>query len=185
VAAIVQPNFAQVAPSANEPLSLSVFGGANGTLTGLASGHNLGVTAGGDLMLHPIRWFTPAVEVRGTYPLVKGGVDGEKNILAGFRASRNYGRIMPYADILLGGGAIDYVHGYANPAGTIEYTRTSSFVLSPGVGADLSIAAHLAFKVDAQLERYDTPVTTSGRIYAEAGTIGVVYRFGPGRFRRW
>jgi hypothetical protein len=105
--------------------------------------------------------------------------------LGGLRVGRTYGRFYPYGDFLFGRGGIDYVHGYPNPQHTITYTNTSSYLLSPGVGADMSISTHLALKADAQLQRYGTPVTTSGRIYAEALTLGVVYRFDSNRPRRW
>jgi hypothetical protein len=44
-------------------------------------------------------------------------------------------------------------------------------------GLDLGLSHQFAFKMDIQLQRYATKVTTSGQIYAGAATAGLVYRF--------
>ena len=56
-------------PTAIQRMQLSAFGGATGDFTGLGGGKNVGITAGVDLAVAPVRnWLRPTVEVRGTYP---------------------------------------------------------------------------------------------------------------------
>jgi opacity protein-like surface antigen len=170
---------AQAMPAADKPFSLSAFGGANGTFTGLSGGKNLGITAGGDIGFRPYRSFYPSVEVRGTYPVHDGSVDSQENILGGFKVERYYGNFRPYVDVFYGRGKIDYKNGgYPNPAGTLLYLDSLSNVYAAGGGVDFTLTGHFALKLDAQYQHYGTPVTTSGSIYATALTIGVVYRFG-------
>ena len=46
-------------PAASRPFTLSAFGGATGTFTGLDGGKNLGITAGGDIGFKPFHYFYP------------------------------------------------------------------------------------------------------------------------------
>jgi hypothetical protein len=179
VAAIAPFAHAQANPTATQSLQLSVFGAATGTYTGLSGGRNLGFTAGVDLGFLPYRSFYPSLEVRGTYPFVKGHVDNQKNILAGLKVERHYyGRFHPYADILFGRAAIRYANGgYPNLANNFLYTETPTNVLSPGIGLDVTLSDHFALKGDAQFQRLSTPVTSSGHIYAKPLSLGVIYRF--------
>ena len=170
---------AQISPAATQPLALSVFGGFTGTYTGLEGGRNLGITAGADLEFRTRQFFSfqPAAEVRGTYALYQGQIDGQRNILGGLRETRPYGPLRVYGDILVGAGRLTYVRGIADPTGTFLYLYSSSFIISPGVGAELRITDRFAIKGDAQLQHYSIPVTPSGRIYAKPLTLGIVYRF--------
>lgn len=176
--------YAQVVPAATQTLRLSAFGGITGTYTGLDSGKNLGITGGIDLGFSPVFRFYPSLEVRGTLPMNGGHVDSQKNVLAGLRVSRPFGRLHPYVNILFGRGEIAYGNGYQVPGTPVFYTHSSSNVLSPGIGLDIDLSERFAFKVDAQFQRYPTPVTTSGHINAKAGTVGLVYRFDFNR-RLW
>ncbi|HSY35299.1 MAG TPA: outer membrane beta-barrel protein [Acidobacteriaceae bacterium] len=170
---------AQAMPAASRPLTLSVFGGANGTFTGLAGGKNVGITAGADLGFKPFHAFYPSVEVRGTYPFDDGHIDSQKNILVGPKVERYYGNFHPYVDFFWGRGKIDYLNGgFPNPSGTLLYLDSVSNVFAGGGGLDYTLTDHFAIKLDAQYQRYATPVTTSGSIYATPLTLGVVYRFG-------
>ena len=102
--------YAQATSTATQALSLSAFGGATGTLTGLPAddgtgqGRNVGITAGVDLRVGHYGSFLPSLEVRGTYPLHKGSVDSLKNVVGGLRVEHPLldGRLHPYADILFG-----------------------------------------------------------------------------------
>ena len=176
---------AQAMPTASRLFTVSVFGGATGTYTGLAGGKNLGITAGGDIGLKPFYRFYPSVEVRGTYPIDGGQVDSQENFLVGGKVERIYNSFHPYVDFFWGRGKIDYLHGgYPNPSGTLLYLDSVSNVFAAGGGLDITITDHFALKFDGQFQRYGTPVTTSGALYAKPITIGVVYRFGglfPGK----
>jgi opacity protein-like surface antigen len=176
---------AQAMPTASRIFTLSAFGGATGTYTGLAGGKNLGITAGGDIGFKPFHSFYPSVEVRGTYPIDDGQVDSQKNILFGPKVERYYGSFRPYVDFFYGRGKIDYLNGgFPNPSGTLLYIDSVSNVFAAGGGLDITLTDHFAIKLDGQFQRYGTPVTTSGSLYSKPFTLGVVYRFGglyPGK----
>jgi len=177
--AVLPAAFAQGKSTDDRALQLYAFGGATGTYTGLGNGRNFGVTAGVDVGTHTYFGVLPTLEVRGTYPFDKGGVDSQKNILAGLKVEKHYGPVHPYVDILFGRGQIAYQGtGFLSPDGTTLYQQTNSNIFSPGVGLDFDISPTLAIKADFQLQHYNVPVTTDGHIYAKPITIGVVYRFG-------
>jgi hypothetical protein len=169
---------AQAGSTASRRITPSVFAGVTGVSTGLDSGTNLSMTAGFDVDLFPNSIFHPAIEYRGTYALAKGDVDSLKNNLGGLRISRFYGRFRPYADLLAGRGETTYANGgYQVPGKLVFYTRSSSNVFSLGGGTDVLAAGHIALKLDFQIQRYSSPVTTSGHIYSETGALGLVYVF--------
>jgi opacity protein-like surface antigen len=168
-------------------LQLSAFGGATGVFTGIGLAKNLSITAGVDATFRPFFGLYPAVEVRGTYPIDRGQVDGQKNVLAGLVVGPHIGRIQPYGDILAGRGEIDFSPFYPNPADTEVYAQTASVVISPGAGVNYFLTEHFALKGDFQFQHYDSPVTTSGSVYSKAFTIGLTYRLpfgGLGHGRR-
>ncbi len=169
----------QAIPASTRPFSLSVFGGATGTFTGLDSGKNLGITAGADVNLKPFFRFYPSAEVRGTYPIDGGSVASEKNVLFGPRIERYYGNFRPYVDALYGRAKIVYENGgYPNTSLTLLYINSVSNVYSFGGGLNYTLTGHFALKVDGQFQHYSVPVNASGTIYSKAVTVGVVYRFG-------
>lgn len=174
---LLQGAHAQAKPAATQSLHLSAFGGATGTYTGFGGGRNVGITAGADLGFRPFHSFFPSLEIRGTYPVAKGKVDSQRNFLGGLQIAREYGRYHPYIDFLFGRGQINYNPGFVNVPRTLYYTQSVTNVFSPGLGVDIDLTDHFAFKADAQLQRYSIPVTTMGSIYAKAGTLGLVYRF--------
>jgi len=137
----VVPALAQANPAATQSLRLSAFGGVTGTYTGLNGGKNLGITAGADLEFRPLFTLYPSIEVRGTYPIDRGTIDSQKNILGGLKVARPIfgGRFQPYADMLFGRGQINYGPGYAVPNSPIYYTQSVSNVLSPGIGLDFRV----------------------------------------------
>lgn len=174
---------AQAAPTASRTLGLSAFAGANGTLTGLSGGRNLGFTAGADLGIRPYFSLEPSIEVRGTYPVHDGTIDAQKNILGGIKVAKRFGSFHPYGDILFGRGEIDYQgDGYNSPSGLVRYYKTVSTVLAPGAGVDLDLSPRFSLKADASFPRYSTPVTTSGKLTGTAVTGGLVYHFNFGRY---
>lgn len=168
---------AQASPTATQRIQLSAFGGVTGTYTGLNSGKNVGITVGLDFGFRPFFSLKPAIEVRGDFPFYKGSINSEQNLIGGLKMEKHLGRFHPYADFLWGRGQINYGSGYPDPNRIFEYLQSASNVLSPGGGLDLDLTDHLAFKADAQFQRYSTPVTISGHLDSKPVTVGIVYRF--------
>jgi len=178
----------QAVPTATAGVQFSTFGGVTGAYTGVGLGRNLSITAGVDATFRPLfLGLYPSAEVRGTYPVDRGSVDGQKNVLGGLVLARHLGRLQPYGDILVGRGEVDYNPPRANPTGTALYVQTGSLVISPGAGCNVQLNEHFDFKGDFQLQRYSTPVEASGSTYAKDFTLGIVYRLpfgGLGHGRR-
>jgi opacity protein-like surface antigen len=176
---------AQVAmPTASRTLQLSAFGGVSGVDTGLSSGKNLSITAGGDLGLPVWRMMRPEIEVRGTYPIDDGHIDSQKSVFGGLKVDFLLNRrLHPYGDFLFGRGEIDYGSGYLFNNEVYDLTTTN--VYSPGGGVDFDLNSRLAIKADGQFQRWGYAPTPSGTIYSKVVTVGVVYRFTFGsRFNR-
>ena len=168
---------AQAVSTASERLQLSAFAGASGVYTGINSGRNLSITAGADLSLRRYFHVNPALEVRGTYPVDNGNVDGQRNALGGLRFTGDFARLHPYVDILFGRGEIKYSPALLSPDRTFLYTQSSSSVLSPGAGLEYDLSPHFALRADVQLQRYATPVLASGHLYSKPITGALTYRF--------
>ena len=167
---------AQNAPTASQYLRLSAFGGATGTYTGFEGGKNLGITAGADLGFGYYFGLHPSVEIRGTYPIHSGGIDGERNLLGGLKIEKRFGRFHPYVDALFGYGQINYEDFFIRHyRGQFPYTQTASLVISPGVGVDMDVNHYFALKADFQGQRYSNPL--GDHPHAKALTGGIVYRF--------
>ncbi len=180
---------AQARPTATRENHISVWGGATGTWTDLRptasngqplgqEGRNLGVTIGGDFWWYSYRGFHPSVEVRGSYPIHKGGVDTLKYGLGGFRVDHRYRNWIPYVDFLGGRGQIDYQNG-GYPVGVISYISSTSTVYSFGGGTDLGITEHVSLKADYQYQIWSSPIPyTNGKQHPSVLTAGVIYHFG-------
>ena len=168
---------AQASPTATQRFQLSAFGAATGTYTGIDGRRFFGLTAGADLGLRAYFHVHPSFEVRGSYPIA-GGEIRSRNILGGLKFSHSFGPFTPYADILFGRGQINYgAAGIPNYNETIAYVQTPSNVLSPGIGVDGRISDHFDLKAEVQLQRYSTPVLSSGHAYSAPISLGVNYRF--------
>jgi len=168
---------AQASPTAIQRLHISTFAGATGTYTGLASGRNLGITAGVDIGFRSFLSLQPYIELRGTYAIDKGEVDSQKNVISGLKLAKAYGRFHPYGDVLFGRGQINYRNGFPDPRQEFAYFQSFSNVLSLGGGVDISLSDHFQLKADGQFQRYSSPVTESGHQYLKPVTLGIVYRF--------
>lgn len=178
----IQSARAQSESTASRRITPSVFVGLTGVHTGLNAGRNVSITAGVDIAFRPNSFLHPAIEYRGMYAIDRGQVDSLKSNLGGLNLFTRFGRFRPYADLLAGRGETTYgVGGYQVPNKLIFYTRSSSNVLSLGGGTDVFTNDHLALKVDVQLQRYSSPVTASGHLCSETGTIGFAYVFHVGR----
>lgn len=178
----------QATSTASATVQFSVFGGMTGAYTGLGNSRNLAITAGADVTLRSYFGVHPSLEVRGTYPVKNGRVAGEKNILGGLTVSKNFGNLQPYGDILFGRGQINFSPPLLAPTGNLYYIQSSSNVISPGAGVNYFLGNRLGVKGDFQFQRYQSPVTTSGSVYARAFTVGIVYRLnvgGIGRLRHF
>ncbi len=179
------PTESQSLPAASRPLIPSAFGGITGSYTGLLGSRNLGITAGLDLGIRPFKGFLPSIEVRGTYPLDSGAVVGEEHVEGGLRVQKRYHPFRPYADFLFGRGALNYQGGgLAVPMQAFRYLRTTSNVISPGVGVEVDTTPHFAVLFDGQAQIWSVPfdpsgaTSNAGHFTAYSGTVGVVYRFG-------
>lgn len=184
--------------TASQQLALSAFGGGTGTYTGIYGGRNLGITAGADLAFLTYRRFRPVLELRGTYPVHNGQIDAQKNFLGGVKVERDFGRLHPYVDFLVGRGQITYQRGGLQ-VGSVLFLSSTSTVFSPGVGVDFDLTPHWAIKGDFQYQHWDVPfavldgapapvtvvatpggtlqAATTGTISPRVITAGAVYRF--------
>lgn len=168
----------QAMPTAGRAAGVSVFAGVSGVYTGLDGGRNLDVTAGGDFSFLELHGVLLGVEVRGSYPIDRGKVVAEENLLGGVRFSGRVWRLRPYGDVLFGRGELNYGStGYPAPGGTLYYTLSDGTVLGFGGGADLPLSPTWSLRGDVQLDRYQAPVTTSGNVNATSITAALVYHF--------
>ncbi len=164
----------QARPTASKALDISFFGGGTGTYTELDGGRNLGITAGADFTFRELYFhLRPALEVRGTYALEQGTIDGQNSALVGPRFSRDFRRFSPYVDGFYGRGSITYPRGIV--IGNFRYDRTTSNVFAGGAGVDFHLTRRLDAKADVQFERWNTPVIPTGIIYPIPITAALVY----------
>jgi opacity protein-like surface antigen len=176
ICTLVRTAHAQAAPAGTQPLQLSAFVAGTGTFTDLEGGKNLAITAGADLTFLAFRFFRPAFEVRGTYPIDKGHISSQKNFLLGPKVEYPIGRFHPYVDFFVGRGEINYqAPGFI--LGSTLFINSNTFVYSPGAGLDYNLTHNLAVKADAQFQHWNTPVTASGAIHPTVLTVGVLYNF--------
>ena len=167
----------QAVPTAQRKLALSSFAGVSGVYTGLGGARNIDVTAGFDVGFMPHYGFYPSAEVRGSYPVVGGVLDNQRNLLVGLKVARKYAMVHLYVDLLVGRGQIKYHGGYPAQTPGLYYLQSSSNVFSPGAGLAVDLVGPFGLIADAQIPRYSTPVTTSGHLYAKVFTLGLQYRF--------
>jgi hypothetical protein len=173
-------------PTADQNIQLSVFGAASGNYTGLSGGRNLSVTAGIDLALAPWHGTRPTLEIRGIYPIDKGKIVSQKDVLGGLRLDFLLGhRVHPYGDFLFGRGQMNYtgtpcnaMGGFGYVFGNNCYQVSTTYVYSPGAGFDYDLTNHLGIKIDGQYQQWGTVPTASGKLFSTLGSIGLVYRFG-------
>jgi len=124
--------------------------------------------------------------LRGTYPIRGGRIDAQKSINIGARISREPlgsmgigGRLRPYADVLVGRGAMTYPDpGYQ--VGTFVYKQTASWIFGGGAGAEFDVVGPFSAKAEVQIQHWRTPVVTSNSALPIQLGVGVAYRFGAG-----
>ena len=178
------PSSGQSIPAASRGLIPSAFAGITGSYIGLDGGRNLGLTVGLDVGFRPFFGLLPSIEVRGTYPVDNGGVAGEEHAEGGLRVQKRFGSLHPYADFLYGRGELNYQNGgLAVPMQAFRYIKTTSNVISPGIGFEIDVSPHFAVLFDGQAQIWSVPfdpsgaTTNAGHITSVAGTVGAVYRF--------
>jgi hypothetical protein len=174
---------AQAAPTAVANIRISAFGGFSGNYTGLVLAKNGDITAGVDIGFRPFAGFYPMLEARGLYPIAKGDTVNLENAVAGIRLGRRKGPFAGYGDVLFGRGKLQYPNGYPDPTNTFDVVSNTSSVLSLGGGVDWDWTEHFGLKGDIQLQRYQTPVTTTGELFSKVFTVGVTYRLGWSKIR--
>jgi hypothetical protein len=174
---LLYPAMGQGDATAKRSLQLSVFGGANGTFTGLQSGKNLGLVVGGGLSFLSYHQWRPSIEIRGKFAVHEGTTDSQKNVVGGLRLEHKIwiGRV--YVDALVGRGELHYVQGLLTPDGNSYYTYSSSNIFSPGAGGIIDLTPHIGIFADVQLERYSVPVPAGSHIWSKSLTTGVSCRF--------
>ncbi len=198
MAFVIPAVHAQTTSTAQRRLDLSAFVLLSGTDTGLGSSpyadpngiagppsKNLTLSLGADLGFYSSHSFELQAEVRGGTPVDSGTVDGQKSILGGLRVTHEpggsgfFGRVRPYGTLLAGRGQIDYQNvGYLIP-GTL-YISNNSAVYAAGLGTEVDVTRRFAVRVDAQFQRWNTPVTADGALRVAQGGVGLVYRYGTG-----
>jgi hypothetical protein len=173
---------AQALPTAQVGIFPSAFVGASGINTGYDSGENVAITGGVDIGVYSARRFEYAVEYRGTYTVWQSGIDSEKSSYIGAVLARRQGRWHPYGDILVGRVETDFSGiGAQVPNTIVFYTKSSSNAFAGGGGANYDLGSHFAVKLDALVQRFSSPVTTSGHAYPISGTVALVYNVRPRR----
>jgi hypothetical protein len=178
IASMTRTAGAQAAPAGAQQLQLSAFLAGTGTFTDFHGGKNLAITAGGDLTFLHYSLFRPALEIRGTVPVDSGHISSQKSILIGPKVEFPLGRYHPYADFLIGRGAIDYLNGgFTVPTLGLIYLSSNSTVYSYGGGLDYNLSHSIALKIDAQYQHWDAPPADTGVIHPAAVTFGAVYNF--------
>lgn len=170
--------------TADRPIAFSFFAGGTTSFTGIQGVKNYGITGGMDVRLKQYAGFRPAVEVRGFYPVDSNSLVNHRDILAGVRIERAFGPFLPYVDGLFGRSSLHYNPYLPSPDGSFAYTRTSSNVYSPGGGLEYSLSPHYALKGDVQYQRFSTPVTDTGHVFATTVTLGVTYHLFGGEAPR-
>lgn len=179
----VHASHAQAVPTASANMTLSAFAGVSANYTGVELARNGDVTAGVDIGFRPFAGFFPALEGRAQYPIDKGVLVNQENVLAGIRLGRRKERFNPYGDVLFGRGKLNFPTGLSNPSGTFIVLSNTTNVLSFGGGLDYNLSRHFGVKGDFQFQKYDTPVTASGSVFSKVFTAGVTYRFASGKIR--
>ena len=166
---------AQEIPTREQALSLQAFGLFSYVQPHYDPANNVGGTFGADLDFRPLYFVRPSLEMRATF--ASGSNFSETTYDFGPRVELDFGRIKPYADFLIGSGAITFKQPIIYPTG--PYTHDSSIIYSGAVGADYMVTRQIAIRGEAMLQSWNlgnspsTAVIFHPRLYS----IGVDYRF--------
>jgi len=164
--------YGQARAAADRTAEISVFGGGSFYKPDYGLAGQPAYDFGADLtwFLHR-SYLAPSLELRGVVS-PKGTSVGENTYSAGLKVQHRYGRVVPYADFLMGAGTIKFT----NPQyqyGRGYYTSDNSKVYSFGGGVDVDIAWHFSAKGDFQYSHWDTGGNVTYTPVAYTG--GVVY----------
>ncbi len=175
----------QAEPTAVTHVRLSAWAGATANYTGVELARNADITAGVDISFPTLfAGFAPSLEGRGMYPVAKGNLVSQENLVGGLKLSRSKDRFHGYGDFLYGRGRLDYAQGgYPDATNTYLVLSNTSSVYSLGGGVDVDLGTHFGVKGDAQLQRYQSPITATGALYSKVFTVAFIYRVGFRRIR--
>ena len=155
---------AQASYSADRPDDLSAFIAGSRIYTDYGV-DDYGLTVGGDFSRH-FRPFAAGLEAR--YTRSNNNPTRENSFEGGVRISKNFRRLTPYADFLLGYGVIHFVTGIPG------YTHDNSVIYNPGAGLNLSVTRQFDLKFDAQ-QQYWNLGQTAGKLEPYIFSVGVTY----------
>lgn len=136
---------AQASYAATHIQNFSVFAEGTRLNPDYGSHNNYGFTVGGDYTRH-YHFLNPSLEGRISHA---GGSDvGLTSYMGGLRGSRDYGRLHPYGDILLGYGVITFTHPHG------QYLRDNSTVYGAGGGVDYDVIGNFSVKGEFQFQSW-------------------------------
>lgn len=164
----------QAVRTASKSADISVFAGYQRVHPDYGPYSSNGAMFGVDLTRYFHFPVVPSLEFRANFN--SNIAVTEHTYLVGFRAAVPFRRIVPYADILVGPGFINFPYN-------IGYTHDDSTVYSYGGGVELPIIHNVALKLDAQGQHWNTGEFT---YTPTLGSIGVAYTipFRPHLHRR-
>jgi opacity protein-like surface antigen len=167
---------AQALPTANRRAEISVFGGYMLSDLDFDGKSKDGFAFGADFTVFPHFFVDPSVEVR--YDHASIAQISEHAYLIGPRVQKDYRRVHPYANFLVGIGGIDYHPApFFDPRDTSDSGRNYSI----GGGVDFDVARNISVKVDYQQQFWnlgkDPNVTPTGDYTLSPTTLlfGVTY----------
>lgn len=144
---------------------VSIFGEGSRLSTDYGPKKDYGYTFGADYTRH-YRLLNPSLEFRVSH--ADGDNVGQTSYMGGLKGSRDYGRLHPYGDLLLGYGIITFTH----PRGT--YYRDNSIIFGAGGGVDVDIVGNFAAKAEFQYQSWKLGNANS-RLTPSLLSIGIVY----------
>lgn len=168
----------QAATTASRVIDISPFASISEVSTGIGAGRNTSITAGVSFRFERRLGLSSSAELRGTTPTSSGSIVSEKTIVGGLQLAKPVGRLRPFADILFGRGQLGYSNdGVQVPQRDIAYTKSSSNLVSPGVGVLYDINDKFSLRADLQKQYFRTPVTGSGSATSTPVIFGIAYHF--------
>jgi hypothetical protein len=164
---------AQATYTADRLDGFSIFGGVmqNNTDYGQT---NDGYFVGGDFthFVRKIKFVTPSIEFRYTNDTT--GNITESSFAGGIKIEKGFRRFHPYANLLVGYGAINF---------TVVNFSDNSIIYDAGVGLDFDVTRSFVVKIDAQ-EQFWKLGQASSELTPQMVGVGVLYRLPAGFGRK-
>jgi len=159
--ASAQANYA----ASRHPSHLSVFGEASQLRPDYGTQKNYGYTFGADYTLH-YRILNPSLEFRVNR--ADGQNVAQTSYMGGLKGSKDYGRLHPYGDFLIGYGKITFNHPHG------QYFRDNSTVFGAGGGVDVDVIGNFGAKAEFQYQSWKLG-SANNRLTPTLLSIGLVY----------